>query len=338
MAVSFATIVKRYQDELRNLPAPKLTFGRSVVGTEGFPSPHFFDRLFQDHDKGIKFLQDCGLLKRQMLCPTCGSDMHLWRCKTVLDEYRWGCGKGRRMERCRATRSLRHGSWFTKSNLSLFEVLIMTYCILGKMPFENITQLYQFEGHTLCDWSQFCKEVLIEFIETNSEMVGGQDKVVEVDESKFGRRKYHRGRYVEGQWVFGGVERDSGRTFLVAVHDRSSETLSEIIKQWILPGTTVITDCWKAYDRLKYERYDHLRVNHSISFVDEDTGAHTNTIESTWRHVKASLNPYNRKGEVCYIGALAEFMFRRRCKAEDVQPFCKFMEIVAAIDWSAEPQ
>jgi hypothetical protein len=31
--------------------------------------------------------------------------------------------------------------------------------------------------------------------------------IVEVDESKFGKRKYHRGHRVEGVWVIGGVER-----------------------------------------------------------------------------------------------------------------------------------
>jgi hypothetical protein len=77
-------------------------------------------------------------------------------------------------------------------------------------------------------------------------------------------------------------------------------------------------------------------VNHSITFVDETTGAHTNTIESTWKHVKASLSPYNRKAG--YVWSLATYMFRKKCKAENVELYCKFMEIVAAMDWSTEPQ
>ncbi|KAG8227915.1 hypothetical protein J437_LFUL011843 [Ladona fulva] len=38
-------------------------------------------------------------------------------------------------------------------------------------------------------------------------MLGGEGKVVEIDESKFGKRKFNRGRLVEGKWVFGGIER-----------------------------------------------------------------------------------------------------------------------------------
>ena len=41
-------------------------------------------------------------------------------------------------------------------------------------------------------------------------MTGGEGEVVKIDESKFGKRKYHRGHYVKGQWVFGGTERGTG--------------------------------------------------------------------------------------------------------------------------------
>jgi hypothetical protein len=45
-------------------------------------------------------------------------------------------------------------------------------------------------------------------------MTGGVGKVLEFNESKFGKRKYHRGHYLQSQRVFGGIERDSGRKFL----------------------------------------------------------------------------------------------------------------------------
>jgi len=51
-----------------------------------------------------------------------------------------------------------------------------------------------------------------------------------------------RGHPVQGQWVFGGVERGSGRTFLVPVPDRTADTLMDITREWIETGTTVISD------------------------------------------------------------------------------------------------
>ena len=37
--------------------------------------------------------------------------------------------------------------------------------------------------------------------------IGGNGIEVEKDESKFRKRKYHKGHTVEGQWVFGGREK-----------------------------------------------------------------------------------------------------------------------------------
>jgi hypothetical protein len=58
-------------------------------------------------------------------------------------------------------------------------------------------------------------------------------------------------------------------------------TLIRIIKDWILPGTTIIFDCWDSYDSLDEDGYQHLKVNHSITFKDSETGAGTNSIETS---------------------------------------------------------
>lgn len=59
--------------------------------------------------------------------------------------------------------------------------------------------------------------------------------------------KYNRGRCVDGMWVFGGIERDSSKCFLVPVPDRKKETLIALIKEWIEPGTIIYSDCWGPY-------------------------------------------------------------------------------------------
>jgi hypothetical protein len=52
---------------------------------------------------------------------------------------------------------------------------------------------------------------MLAYVQESSHKIGGPNKIVEIDESKFGRRKYNRGHPVTGQCVFGGVERESGR-------------------------------------------------------------------------------------------------------------------------------
>ena len=116
----------------------------------------------------------------------------------------------------------------------------------------------------------FCRETCEVTIERNSEKLGGEGKVVQIDERKVGKRKYHRGHRVEGQWVFGAIEEDSRRCFLVAVEDWSEATLLPIIKDWIEPGMLIVSDCWKSYHNLDKHGDSHQTVNHSKEFVNEE--------------------------------------------------------------------
>ena len=113
--------------------------------------------------------------------------------------------------------------------------------------------------------------------------------------------------------MFGGVERESDRTFLVPVPDRTADTLVAIIRDWIEPGTTVISDSWAAYRNLESQGFTHRTINCSNHFIDPDTGAHTNTIKSTLRAVKVFLGQYNRGEDYKYH--LAQYMFIARRKA-----------------------
>ncbi|GFT20380.1 DDE_Tnp_IS1595 domain-containing protein [Trichonephila clavipes] len=132
----------------------------------------------------------------------------------------------------------------------------------------------------MADWRSFMNEVILDHVEESTEAIGGVGKIVEINESKYCKRKYNGGPHVEGQRVFGEVEKGSGKLFLVAVHNRPKETLLALIKEWIRPGTTIYSDCWKSYDCLAEENYVHLTVNHSYCFIDPVTQWHTNTIES----------------------------------------------------------
>ncbi|GBL77793.1 hypothetical protein AVEN_241515-1 [Araneus ventricosus] len=94
---------------------------------------------------------------------------------------------------------------------------------------------------------------------------------------------------MEGKWVFGGIERGSKESFFCVVEDRTAETLIEITKKYVAPGTTVLSDCWKSYRSLSEEGYVRYSVNHSVNFKDPITGVHTNGIEGTWSEIKAQL-------------------------------------------------
>jgi len=73
---------------------------------------------------------------------------------------------------------------------------------------------------TAVNWASFCREVIYNALILNKQKLGGLGIEVEIDESKFGRRKYYKGHRVEGQWVFGMFERGTGRIVMIPVERR----------------------------------------------------------------------------------------------------------------------
>ena len=111
----------------------------------------------------------------------------------------------------------------------------------------------------------------------NFEKIGGPNIIVEIDESKLGKRKYNRGHRIEGIWVAGGVERSDERCmFAVTVENRKAETLKDIILRNVAPGSIIYTDCWRGYrdEDLSAIGMTYDTVNHSVHFVDPETGVY----------------------------------------------------------------
>ena len=92
---------------------------------------------------------------------------------------------------------------------------------------------------------------------------------VEFDESKFGRRKYNKGRLVEGQWVLGGICCETKDVFLAVCpnNKRDAPTLLDITERHVAKLFTIVTHCWRVYYSLYQDGWNHLTVNHKYNFV-----------------------------------------------------------------------
>ena len=78
--------------------------------------------------------------------------------------------------------------------------------------------------------------------------IGGEGVEVEIDESKFSKNKYGRGRRLASQiWVFAGVVRGSREEyFMEFVESRNRQTLIDVISRIIRPRSIIYSDCWKS--------------------------------------------------------------------------------------------
>ena len=246
--------------------------------------------------------------RRKASCDIYHSDMILRDCSDRSDGYVWECRRQIARKRHRTEKSIREGSWFEQFNLSIEEIVKFTYWWTQGLEQWQIKQQLGLGSHTAVDWDMFCRELCEVTLFEDREKLGGPGKVVQIDESKIGKRKYHRGHVVEGEWVFGGIEEESRKCFILCVDDRSEATLLKHIHDWIEPGTIIVSDCWKAYVNLDKYGYTHKTVNHSVEFVSSE-GYDTNKQEGHWRQMKVNLPTHGRKKEH-YSSSLAEFIWR----------------------------
>jgi len=91
---------------------------------------------------------------------------------------------------------------------------------------------------------------------------------------------------------------------------RDKDTLVTLIKKHVMRGTEIHTDCWKGYMNLEEHGYVHKTVNHSESFINHETGAYTQNIESSWRWMRRELSRGGVRKDS--LGDhLCEFLWRR---------------------------
>ncbi|CAH2100831.1 unnamed protein product [Euphydryas editha] len=272
--------------------------------------------IFQNDSETKSFLIKHGIRESLVKCNKCGADAYL-----TADEKWWRCRKRQTKtvnkkvikSQCDFKQSVRTNTWLQGTKLQLEKSFLFAslYLICNPPHEEFLMEELNMSSGTVCDWSQYVREVLENWcLNESTHSLGGPGKIVEIDEPKFGKRKYNRGRIIDGQWIFGGFERDSKLIFLEKVDDQSASTLLEIINRRIKPGTTIMSHCWKSYDCLAMEGYKHLIVNHSMNFVDADTGAYTQNIERMWRDARGTIPKFGRR-DYHMSGYIADFLFRR---------------------------
>jgi hypothetical protein len=178
----------------------------------------------------------------------------------------------------------------------------MIYHISRGNTYENIEhELYdndleiETSHHAISNRYKLGREIYfldLDFYNLNRGKIRGQGSVVEVDEMKFGKRKYNVGRIVEGSWLVGIIDHDANelRVEICPSNIRDANIFLRIINDHVEKATTTVNDCWMAYSSFTADGFNHLTVCDKYNFIDPATYANTQKIESSWRPLRSRLS------------------------------------------------
>ena len=276
--------------------------GANMQETRNIPSIYQIREIIFDDDACFAFLFARGAFLRERNCHRCNSEMKLGE-----DLRAWRCNK----KGCGGKASVFKGSFFTRVNIGCSTVMLLAYLWLNKTPVTSMIAMSGCSSRTVCAFNVHFRELVTDSLDMEDCKIGGPGIIVEIDETKLGKRKYHMGHRIEGVWVLGGIERTlEKKVFMTTVANRTGPLLLHELNKYILPGSIVYSDMWRGYAGLENElNMQHETVNHSVEFVSE-AGVHTNTIEATWCGLKLLIPKRNRTKSV--ENHLWEYVWRKR--------------------------
>lgn len=214
-------------------------------------------------------------------------------------------------KKCRKTYKFFKSDIFEKNKITFEKILGILKGLFKNINTKALSILLEVSRKTIRLYRKKLKKLLKTAFKKEKVKLGGANIIVEVDESKVGSRKYNRGRFIDGVWVLGLVERTpERRIILIKLKNRNKKTLTKKIKKYVHKHSTIYSDEWKGYCDLKNHEFTHLTVNHSQFYVNPSNGVHTQTIEGNWSGLKTSLPRKHRNSRGINFYLLV-YMFKR---------------------------
>ena len=266
-----------------------------------------FDRDFPDDDACLDWLKDF-LYPNGIPCKVCGE---------VTKHYRIKSRPSYSCSRCGHHVHPMAGTIYEDSRTPLKLWFYATYLMAQTRCGISAKQLQREIGVTYkTAWRMFRQiRTLL------SEPVAPMSGQVEVDETYIGgKRKGRIGRGIDKAPVVGMVQR-GGRVVARATPDVTRATVLPLIRQHVVPRTTVYTDEYRTYDTLPSHGYSHRRIAHSLKvYVQGDV--HTNTLEGFWSLVKRGIDGvYHAVSEKYLQSYLNEYTFRYNHRSDETPMF-----------------
>ena len=281
--------------------------------------------LFKNEQFAFNFAIQNHLLYQCLYCDRCNSKMYIVTDNSKKFCIKWFCFN------CKRTQSILYGSVFYGAKLSISKVFYLIYCWLHELQCCETAHEVGVHIDTVTYYFTLFRNACDSYvISSNVSQIGGPGKTVQIDETLICRRKFNVGRMLNQVWVFGGVCIDDKNFFCIVIPNRKIDVLEKEIRNYILPGTTIVSDCWKAYKFLdECDGYEHLSVNHSKNFINPDNYANTQTIERMWLELKQINKKYRGIPRSKINEHISEFIWRYNILDKSRNKFQAALELIA---------
>lgn len=266
------------------------------------------------------------------VCPHCGSVDSATALKG--QSTRPGVYKCRE---CKKPFTATIGTLYERSHIPLHKWLLATHLLCASKKGISAHQLYRLLGfgsyRTAWFMAHRIREGMRELNVADSGPLGGENKVVEADETYVGGKARNRkGKVPSKEAVVALVERD-GRVRSSHVTEVTAKTLRPILEAQIDKRTYVMTDEGTVYPPITKGFAGHGTVNHSIEEYVRGNFWHTNTVESYFSILKRGLiGTYHHVSPQHLKRYLGEFDFRHNeCTALGVDDAERAAKAVAGV-------
>ena len=260
---------------------------------------------FTDETKAREWLES-QLWPEGPVCPHCGTIDNATAIHTRPDWYQ--CND----PECRSQFTVMVGTLFERSHIPLNKWLMAAFLLCASKKGISTHQMHRMIGVSYkSTW--FMMHRLREAMREGhfSGPLGGQNKVVEADETFVGgKAKNRKGKVPPKEPVLSLVER-GGKVRSHHVGDVSAKTLRRTIVTQVDRASYLMTDEAPAYKKIGKEFAGHGAVNHSAEEYVRAYFWHTNTAEGYFSVLKRGITgTYHHVSSVHLHRYLAEFDFR----------------------------
>lgn len=264
---------------------------------------------FNTEEKCIKHLESIRWPEGDVYCPRCFKS-NSYRFK---DGVTYKCSSGH----CGKKFNVKTNSIFQSSNIPLQKWFLAIYLFSSHKKGISSIQMSKDLGLTQSTAWKMLHKIRGAFTEPIIEKIFG---TIEIDETFVGGKNKNRhkdkkvpqsqGRSFKDKTpVLGMICRETKKAYTYVIPSTSRENIQPILFQTIAPGSSVMTDEWKAYQGIS-SVFNHNFIRHDQKqYADGDT--YTNNIEGFWSHLKRGIIGVYHKTSRKHLQAYCdEFTFR----------------------------